>query len=58
MKLNMKTWCSVGALLLCSESALAMKEVSNENRSAHPTVVQLKENTGSVKIMVHPSIAD
>lgn len=35
MKLNVKTLCSIGALLLCSESMLAMKpneaKVSNEN---------------------------
>ncbi|MBO7642278.1 MAG: hypothetical protein J6S86_03900 [Alphaproteobacteria bacterium] len=62
MKLNMKTLCSIGALLLCSESVLAMAEIRNENRSAYQMASissdKKNESTGNVKVCIFPSIAN
>lgn len=62
MKLNMKTLCSIGALLLCSESVLAMAEIRNENRSAYQMASissdKKNESTGNVKAYIFPSIAN
>ena len=62
MKLNMKTLCSIGALLLCSESVLAMAEIRNENRSVYQMASissdKKNESTGNVKVCIFPSIAN
>ena len=62
MKLNMKTLCSIGALLLCSESVFAMAEIRNENRSAYQMASissdKKNESTGNVKVCIFPSIAN
>ena len=62
MKISMKTLCTVGALLLCSESALAMTEVCNEIESTHRMTVQSfnkeKESTETMRMIAFPSIAD
>ena len=62
MKFNMKTLCSIGALLLCSESVLAMAEIRNENRSVYQMASissdKKNESTGNVKVCIFPSIAN
>lgn len=62
MKLNMKTLCSIGALLLCSESVLAMAEIRNENRSAYQMASissdKKNESTGNVKVCIFSSMAN
>ncbi len=62
MKLNIKTLCSIGALLLCSESVLAMAEIRNENRSAYQMASissdKKNERTRNVKVCIFPSIAN
>jgi hypothetical protein len=61
MKINMKTLCTVGALLYAG-NVLAITEVRNENGSTYRMTKQSfdkeKEGTGNVKMMGFPSIAD
>jgi len=62
MKFNIKTLCSVGALLLCSENVLAMAEIRNENESTYQTVLKSSDernvSTGNVRVCVFPSITN
>ena len=62
MKLYIKTLCSIGALMLCSEDASAMAEIHKKNGSTHPMVVQSfdegKKSTGNAEFIVFPLRTD